>query len=79
MAGSLAWLGNAGRAGWPAQPPAGREYRSGEVRGPVLATMALFRESSRLRAAAALLLNLVAGVAEVFLIVGFWAAATRWS
>lgn len=41
--------------------------------------MALFRESSRLRAAAALLLNLVAGVAEVFLIVGFWAAATRWS
>lgn len=47
--------------------------------GSVLAILALFRESSRLTAAAALLFNLLAGLAEAFLIVGFWAAVTRWS
>lgn len=47
--------------------------------GMVLAILALIRESSRPTAVVALLLNLVAGMAEAFLIVGFWAAATRWN
>lgn len=47
--------------------------------GAVMATVALLRPSARLIAVIALLYNLLAGLALVFLIVGFSAAATRWS
>ncbi len=47
--------------------------------GAVMATVALVRPSRGLIAVAALLYNLVAGLALILLIVGFWSAATRWS